>query len=90
MTWKLVEAYEDGTPATPWWEIRGKECLIWMESRLGNDRGNWVAQVSVDRNHELALSLDHQDGWPRYYFDLARAKAEIEAWLRRRGQWVDP
>jgi hypothetical protein len=30
--------------------------------------------------------LDHADLWPRYYFDLDRGKAEVEAWLRKRGQ----
>lgn len=32
------------------------------------------------------LNLDEQDGWPRYYFDETRAKAEIEAWLLKRQQ----
>jgi hypothetical protein len=30
------------------------------------------------------MSIDNADLWPRYYFDLDRAKAEIDAWLRVR------
>jgi hypothetical protein len=33
----------------------------------------------------LAIELDSADGWPRYYFDLAVAKRECEAWLEKRG-----
>jgi len=33
--------------------------------------------------------MDAADGWPRYYFDLERAKAEIEAWMRKRKEWVE-
>ena len=31
------------------------------------------------------VELDGHDLWPRYYFDLERAKLECEAWLRKRG-----
>ena len=36
----------------------------------------------------MALEFDAADMWPRYYFDLGRAKAEIEAWLIKRKQFV--
>jgi hypothetical protein len=49
------------------------------------DRGNFIAKIFPQPGSELARDLDDQDGWPRYYFDEARAKAEIEAWLKKRG-----
>jgi hypothetical protein len=33
--------------------------------------------------------MDGADLWPRYYFDFERAKLEIEAWLKKRGQWTE-
>jgi len=74
--------------------IEGKDCTIWLEPRAGwCDRGNWVATLSVRKPLEQlcrdGLYIDDADGWPRYYFDLDRAKLEIEAWLSRRGQAVD-
>ena len=72
--------------------IKGKACTIWLEPRAAwCDRGNWVATLSVHRPLEQlgrpdGLYIDEADGWPRYYFDLERAKLEIEAWLRKRGQ----
>lgn len=35
-----------------------------------------------------SLNLDFADLWPRYYFDLDRAKMEIAAWLTVRHQEV--
>ena len=65
--------------------IRGKECLITLEPRPAYcDRGNWIAKIFPEG--ELARDMDEADGWPRYYFDYERAKAEIEAWLLKRGQ----
>jgi len=88
MVWCRVEAFEDGTPAiVPWWEINGRECTIYLEQRPAYcDRGNWYAKLDARGGTALARELDHQDGWPRYYFDLERAKLEIEAWLVKRGQ----
>jgi hypothetical protein len=69
--------------------IRGKQCEIVLEPRPPYcDRGNFLAKLFSEG--ELLLSIDAADGWPRYYFDEARAKAEVEAWLRKRGQWMDP
>ena len=88
--WKRVQTDEDGEPCTPYYEIRGKECTICLEPRPGYcDRGNWIAKVFPDSPSELARSLDEADGWPRYYFDEERARLEVEAWLMKRGQWID-
>ena len=68
-----------------WWSIRGKECEITLEARPAYcDRGNFIAKVFP--SGKLALEIDHQDGWPRYYFDEDRARLEIEAWLKKRKQ----
>lgn len=70
------------------WEIWGRHCWIWMDSRPAYcDRGRWLARVeSLDH---ITLFIDGADGWPRYYFDLDRAKLEIEAWLKFRNQWME-
>ena len=69
------------------WRIRGKECVIWINRRPQYcDRGNFLAHLECWGR--LHLDIDDQDGWPRYYFDLERAKLEIEAWLHKRGQWL--
>lgn len=70
-----------------WLEIIGKECHITLEPRPAYcDRGNYIAKLFPIG--ALDLSIDHQDGWPRYYFDQDRAKLEIEAWLKKRVQWI--
>lgn len=67
------------------WTVQGRECTVWLQARPAYcDRGNWLAHM--DARGELAIDLDPSDGWPRYYFDLIRAKAEVEAWLEKRGQ----
>lgn len=69
----------------PWQEIAGRECVVTLEPRPAYcDRGNWIAKVFP--TGELALSMDDADAFPRYYFDETRAKLEIEAWLKKRGQ----
>lgn len=79
------------------WSIRGRDCWIWMNARPPYcDRGRWLARLEVlllaegltGPRPEL-LHIDAQDGWPRYYFDLDRAKLEIEAWLINRRQAID-
>ena len=65
--------------------IMGKECEIVLERRNDYcDRGNFLAKIFPFGN--LGREMDDQDGWPRYYFDEQRAKAEIEAWLVKRKQ----
>jgi hypothetical protein len=48
--------------------------------------GNFLARLEADSGSNLNRELDEADGWPRYYFDLGRAKAECAAWLAKRGQ----
>lgn len=73
-----------------WMELHGKYCIITIEPRPTYcDRGNWIAKVHVPcmerkANALINLDIDDQDGWPRYYFDLDRAKLECEAWLKKR------
>lgn len=72
-------------PNWSWWRIVGKECEIYLERRPHYcDRGNWIAKIEATGN--LLRGMDRADGWPRYYFDLERAKQECEAWLVKRGQ----
>ena len=73
-----------------YWSIRGKECEITLEPRPAYcDRGNYLAKLFPQLGSSLARDLDHADGWPRYYHDFDRAKLEIEAWLKKRGQWIE-
>ena len=54
-------------------------CRIWIEQRPHYcDRGRYVAKTDAP--------IDAQEGWPRYYFNLERAMAEIEAWVRIRDE----
>ncbi len=70
--------------------ITGKDCSITLEPRPRYcDRGQYLAKLHIDPRSRLLLDIDEQDGWPRYYFDEDRAKLEIEAWLRKRGQFVE-
>ncbi|HET9954114.1 MAG TPA: hypothetical protein VFQ61_06405 [Polyangiaceae bacterium] len=69
-----------------WWAIRGRSCMVSVERTGARDRGDYVAKIHA--RGMLALEIDAHDGWPRYYFDAQRCALEIEAWLRRRGQWV--
>lgn len=71
-----------------WWEIHGKECFVSLtKQNPGCDRGNFLAVLSASGG--LAIEMDACDLWPRYYFDFERAKLEVEAWLKKRGQF-DP
>lgn len=66
--------------------IDGTDCRIWMQKRPHYcDRGAWLAHVDITGDH-LKLDIDASDLWPRYYFDLERAKLECEAWLVKRKQ----
>jgi hypothetical protein len=82
LDWK-TRTFNDEPHGTSWLELRLAWCLITMERRPGYcDRGRWIAKVTVYPEHALReLYLDGQDGWPRYYFDEERAKAEIAAWV---------
>ena len=65
--------------------ICGKECIISLEPQPGYcNRGRWLARLEAWGITEI----DWADGWHpgRYYFDVDRAKLEIEAWLQVRRQ----
>jgi len=65
--------------------IKGRECVVYLSPRPAHcDRGRYIAQL--DAMGDLGRDLNYADLWPRYYFDLERAKAEVEAWMRCRGQ----
>lgn len=69
-------------------EITGLDCIITLEPRPHYcDRGNFIAKLFAKGN--LVMEIDAQDGWPRYYFDLDRAKLECEDWLKKRKQFVE-
>lgn len=91
----LVRLYRSGHPdrwatfADPeYYAIRGKECAITLERRPQYcDRGNWIAKLYAIG--ALAGDLDSADLWPRFYFSTNAARSEVEAWLKKRGQWLD-
>ena len=75
-----------------YFSIKGKGCEITIEPRPAYcDRGNFYAKVHELRGGDPTdfPNIDGADMWPRYYFDLDRAKAECEAWLDKRGQLVN-
>lgn len=73
------------------WRIDGADCYVWMQARPHYcDRGRWLAHVEPQNgvSFRVDFTVDSADNWPRYYFDLERAKAEIEAWLLVRKQVI--
>lgn len=87
--WQSVYPKEGEGAFLPYEAIRGRDCQITLERRpYYCDRGNYIAKLFTDTGSKLALSIDGADMWPRYYFDYQHAKAEIEAWLTKRGQWL--
>lgn len=79
--WQQKDGYE---------EIEGLDCVIWLSARPRYcDRGNFWAQVDLKVGGDSRrLDLNCQDGWPRYYMDKERGKAECEDWLKKRKQWI--
>lgn len=56
-------------------------CTITIEPRpVYCDRGNWIVKVFAPN-----CLIDAQDAFPRYYFDLGRAKLEMLDWVNKRG-----
>lgn len=90
MTWEQIPVDEHDKSSQKFWSIKGTDCEITIETRpCYCDRGNWIAKI-FPKNYKMSSQLDWQDGWPRYYFCLERAKLECEAWLKKRKQWVEP
>jgi len=73
------------------YSLEGRDCVVCIVPRPAYcDRGNFVALLDVKAGgNALRLGLDGQDGWPRYYMDLERAKAEIQDWLKKRKQELE-
>ena len=69
--------------------VGGAHCHVVIE-RCPSDcaPGRWLAHLvplATDEFHFLSSAKS----WPRHYMDLDRAKAEVEAWLRKREEWRD-
>lgn len=74
-----------------WIEIFGQHCVITIEPRPSYcDRGNYIAKIFAKPGiGPDKFYLDEADMWPRYYFDIDRAKLEVEAWLKKRKEWIE-
>jgi hypothetical protein len=76
------------------WEIDEDGCHnlhvgnvhVWIQKRPAYcDRGHYVGNINGIFDPVTGInSIDHQDGFPRYYMNLDRAKAELEEWLQWR------
>lgn len=74
-----VEKSETGS----YLQIKVEQAEITVEPRpIYCDRGNFI--VKVFPHGDLALSLDSQDGFPRYYFGPLACADEIAAWMEAR------
>lgn len=73
-----------------WLEYETPYCNITIEKRVAHcKRGRYLAKA-FPRSREC--EINHQSGWPRYYFSLQAAMEECEAWLDthvpgERGRW---
>jgi hypothetical protein len=87
LTW-----FEVSSGASRWYEASvpvadgpraGTLALLTIGPRPAHcDRGRWIAKAFSDPRD--GRPLDPQEGWPRYYFDRERAKAEIQDWVEAR------
>jgi hypothetical protein len=90
LIWKLAEELAArGVPVThehtagQWLRIDVAQAQITIEPRPHYcDRGNFI--VKVFPRGDLALSLDEQDGFPRYYFGVQACADEVREWIRVR------
>lgn len=64
--------------------------VAWICARPAHcDRGRWYANIEL-----AGVWRSDADTWPRYYFDLERAKLEVLAYLAAKGvvtagaEWV--
>jgi len=89
----LWQQYQAPSGEGRWYELQAKACRAYIEKRpVHCDRGRWLAKIEPQGSMKdiLKLSLDSQDRFPRYYFNLLFAALEVEAFLRRREQWPLP
>lgn len=65
--------------------LKAKECCIEIFPRRPYcDRGKWEVHI-VDEGFPTNPSpIDHADMFPRLFFSLERAKAEMEDWMNER------
>lgn len=88
LLWKVAEELAArGVPVTrernDWLRIDVPQAQITIEPRpFYCDRGNFIVQVFP--RGDLALSLDSQDGFPRYYFGVTACADEVTEWMRVR------
>lgn len=69
--------------------LRSTHAVVWMAARPPYcDRGRVLVHVHPIRPIRFDLDLDAADCFPRYYFDLDRAKAEIGDWLAAKKETV--
>lgn len=62
------------------WRLRGRDCAVTIYPRPAYcNRGNYHALFDG-----TGATISGADPWPRYYFDLARAMAELEALIDKR------
>ena len=95
LLWKVEELLrERGVPVTrhnditQYLEIRIPQAWITIEPRPHYcDRGNFI--VKVTPYGDLALELDSQDAFPRYYFGVLACADEVVAWMDARGLRAD-
>lgn len=96
LLWKVEELLRDrGLPVTHeepaaagWLKVEVDQALVTIEARpYYCDRGNFI--VKVFPRGDLALSLDSQDGFPRYYFGVLACADELCAWMKVRGIMPD-
>ena len=59
---------------------------VWISPRPDYcDRGSYL--VNAESTDYSKLTIDGADFFPRYYFGFDAMMSELEAWLRKRGQW---
>ena len=82
LEWRPWESHGALVAIVPSSDWRGKGHFhLLIQRRPGYcDRGRWFVIVGASGVSEL----DHQEGFPRYYFDLTRAKEEMEDWVNAR------
>jgi len=82
LKWETNKEYHTEEAQILWKDplyTKPKPCLIWIQERPHYcDRGRYVVMTDAP--------LDHQEGWPRYYFDLNVAKTEIDRWVAGRSE----